>query len=106
MLKFERFSSVLVWASFGMLHLCTLAEGTLQGDHYRAIFKGAWVCVCMGECVWGVLIYMGCFLLLIKTGNPLKSPGLCPSSSISEHQESSGHPEKRGNPLRKGLIAH
>lgn len=85
MLKFERSSSVLVWASFGMLHFCTLAEGTLQGDHYQAIFKGAWyVCAWANVCV-GVLIHMGCFLLLIKTGNPLKIPG-----SVSKYLRTSG----------------
>lgn len=53
MVKFECPSSVLVSASFGMLHFFTLSEGTLQEDHCQAVFTGAWVCVCMRECVCG-----------------------------------------------------
>lgn len=75
MVKFECLSSVLVSASFGMLHFFTLSEGTLQEDHCQAVFTGAWVCVCMRECVCvGVLIYMGCCLLLMKL---LENPRVC-----------------------------
>lgn len=66
-------------------------------NDYQAIIKGH-----MHTC----FNIHGCFSLLVKTGNYFKIPGSWPSSSNSEQQESSGHPEVRCNPLRKGLMAH